>query len=100
MELGDHYRRRPIGEVAAELVEVARAGARELHEVEQIENVVGDYLARTRAAERADLNGNAWLAEAKRRLPADLFAEVQSAIANGPQIGSVRGVRFTDDEEG
>jgi len=104
MELGDHYRRRPIGEVAAELVEVARVGARGLGEVEQVEREVADYLDRTRAeagaAARAEVSGDSWLEEAQRRLPPELFAEVRSAVADRPSIGSVRGTRFAEDEEG
>jgi hypothetical protein len=103
MELGDHYRRRPIGEVAAELVDVARAGARTPDEVEQVEHQVADYLDRTRAEARANVRaetaGDAWLAEAKLRLSPELFDQVR-AVVGGTVVGSVRGVHFDDDEEG
>jgi hypothetical protein len=104
MELGDHYRRRPIGEVAAELVDVARAGARTPDEVEQVEHDLADYLDRTRAEARAnalaEITGDAWLSEAQRRLSPELFDQVRAAIDGGADVGSVRGVRFDYHEEG
>jgi hypothetical protein len=97
MELGDHYRRRPIGEVAAELVDIARAGARTPDEVEQVEHDLADYLDRTRAEARAnalaEITGDAWLSEAQRRLSPELFDQVRAAIDDGSAVGSVRGVR-------
>ena len=43
---------------------------------------------------------DAWLAEAQRRLPKDVYQRVLEVVAGGEPVGSFRGVRFDEDEGG
>lgn len=101
LELGDrYYRRREIGELAAALVEHARTQAHDLDELERLEADIERYLAFGRASRRSEPD-DAWLAEARRRLPAALYEQVLLAAAPGAKpVESFRGVHFDKDEEG
>jgi hypothetical protein len=100
LELCDrHYRRRDIGELAAALVENARPQAHSLDELESLELDVERYLTASHSVQRQD-TGDAWLAEARKRLPDDLYQQVLQVVAGGEPVGSFRGVRFDEDEDG
>jgi hypothetical protein len=96
MWLADHFGRRPIGEVGAGLVELGRMRMRDRAELAELEEDVARYLAVTRASDRAAV-GDAWLEEARHRLPADLYERVVAATQ--PPEG-FSPVRFDDEDDG
>jgi hypothetical protein len=96
LELADEYRRRDPGEVGAALIEHGRTRARSREELEQLEKDVERYFATTRAGERGAMKEDWWLAEAKRRLAADLYRQVVAATRGESRISSFEGVRFDD----
>jgi hypothetical protein len=100
LELCDrYYRRRETGELAAALVEHARPQAHDLDELERLEADVERYLAFNRDPKRSEPD-DAWLAEAQRRLPAELYKQVLLAATSGAEpVESFRSVRFERDAE-
>lgn len=100
LELCDrYYRRGDIGELAGALVEYARPLARSLDELESLEADVERYLAASRSAQRESAD-DAWLAEAQRRLPGEVYDRVLEVVGGGEPVESFRGVRFDEDEDG
>ena len=97
LQLGDEYRRRDIGEIAAALVEYARPRANSREELSHLETRVSRYLAGTRNTARAT-PGDQWLAEAKRRLPADLYRRVVNTTSGDIVAPSFEGTRFDEDD--
>ena len=99
LELCDrYYRRGDIGELAGALVEYARPLARSLDELESLKADVERYLAASRSAQRQGAD-DAWLTEAQRRLPKDVYQRVLEVVDGGEPVESFRGVRFDEDEE-
>jgi hypothetical protein len=95
-----YYRRREIGELAAALVEHARPQAHDPNELERLEADVERYLAFSRAGKRSRPD-DAWLDEARRRLPTELYEQVLLVAAPGAEpVASFRGVRFDEEDEG
>lgn len=100
LELCDrYYRRRDVGELAGALVEHARPQAHSLDELESLEADVERYLTASRSAQRQDAD-DAWLTEAQRRLPKDVYQQVLEVVAGGEPVESFRGARFDEDDEG
>lgn len=100
LELCDrYYRRRDIGELAAALVENARPQAHSLDELESLETDVERYLTASRSTQRRNAD-DAWLVEARKRLPKDVYEQVLLAVNNHESAESFRGVRFDEDEDG
>jgi hypothetical protein len=100
LELCDrYYRRGDIGELAAALVEHARPQAHSLDELESLEADVERYLTASRSAQRQSTD-DAWLTEAQRRLPKDVYQRVLEVVGGGEPVESFRGVRFDQDEGG
>jgi len=97
LELGAHYRRRDVGELGGELIAYAEGQPHSIEELELLEADVERYLAVVRVQRPADV---AWLAEAERRLPGDLYDRVLEVIGTGERIESFQGVRFDEDDEG
>jgi hypothetical protein len=95
LRLADHFRRRAVGEVGAGLVELGRERMRDRNELVELEEDVARYLFVTRESERAAV-GDAWMEEARRRLPADLYKQVMVAIQ--PEDG-FRPVRFDEEHD-
>jgi hypothetical protein len=100
LELCDrYYRRGDIGELAAALVEHGRSQAHSLDELESLEADVERYLTASRSAQRQGAD-DAWLIEARRRLPKDVYQRVLEIVCDGEPVESFRGVRFDEDDEG
>ena len=100
LELCDHYYRRgDIGELAGALVEHARPQAHSLDELESLEADVERYLTASRSAQRQGAD-DAWLTEAQRRLPKDVYQRVLEVVGGGEPVESFRGARFDEDDEG
>ena len=100
LELCDrYYRRGDIGELAAALVEHARPQAHSQDELESLETDVERYLTASRSAQRQGAD-DAWLTEAQRRLPKDVYQQVLEVVGGGEPVESFRGVRFDEDDEG
>ncbi len=100
LELCDrYYRRGDIGELAAALVEHARPQAHSLDELESLEADVERYLTAGRSSQRQSTD-DAWLTEAQRRLPKDVYQRVLEVVGGGEPVESFRGVRFDEDDEG
>jgi hypothetical protein len=99
LELADHFGRRDIGEVMAQLVELGRGRMNDRDELTRLELDLSDYMAVTRAAARAEAaaEGDAWLVEARRRLPPELYALV---INSKDAPGGLHAIRFDDEDEG
>jgi hypothetical protein len=96
LTMGDHFQRREVGEVAAALIELARARAVNRAQLEDLEHDVAAYFQVTRPAHRAPAT-DPWLAEAQRRLPPELF---EAVLHSQERIGSLSGTRFSEDEDG
>src|SRR5665213_2086667 len=73
--------------------------ARSLDELESLEADVERYLAASRSAQRESAD-DAWLAEAQRRLPGEVYDRVLEVVGGGEPVESFRGVRFDEDEDG
>lgn len=100
LELCDrYYRRGDTGELAAALVEHARPQAHSLDELESLEADVERYLTASRSAHRQRAD-DAWLTEARRRLPKDVYQRVLDVVTGGEPVKSFRGVRFDEEDEG
>jgi hypothetical protein len=100
LELCDrYYRRGDIGELAAALVEHARPQAHSLDELELLEADIERYLTASRSAQRQGAD-DAWLTEARRRLPEDVYQRVLEVVGGSAPVESFRGVRFDEDDEG
>ncbi len=70
-----------------------------LHERESLETDVERYLTANRSAQRQSTD-DAWLTEAQRRLPEDVYQRVLEVVGGGEPVESFRGVRFDEDEGG
>ncbi len=82
------------------LVEYARPQAHDPNELERLEADVERYLAFTRAGKRSEPD-DAWLHEARQRLPVELYEQVRLAATRDTEpVESFRGVHFDEDEEG
>jgi hypothetical protein len=99
LKLGDHFRRRDVGEIGGALIANAERLPHNEDDLERLEEDVERYLASTRSRRGADVDAE-WLAEAKRRLPPDVYGRVLEVFSTGEHIESFRGVQFHDDEEG
>ena len=67
--------------------------------LELLEADVERYLAASRSAQRQGAD-DAWLTEAQRRLPKDVYQRVLEVVGGGEPAESFRGVRFDEDEGG
>jgi hypothetical protein len=97
IDVAAYYRKRRLGAVASDLVDYALEHAPEY--VDEIEAEVEDALRRHRRPIAAP-SGAVFLAEAKRSLPADLYAQVESAYsAHLPLSGGSAYLGDEDDDE-
>lgn len=99
LELGDHYRRRDTAEVGGALIAHAERKPHNTDELELLEADVEHYFAATRQQSPADADAE-WLAEAKRRLPPDVYERVRDVLTNDERVESFRGVSFDEADEG
>jgi hypothetical protein len=99
LELGDHYRRRDVGELGGALIAYAEDQPHNAEELELLEADIERYLAAVRPKRPADADAE-WLAEAERRLPQDVYDRVLEVVKTGERIESFRSVHFDEDDEG
>ena len=64
-----------------------------------LEADVERYLTASRSSQRQGAD-DAWLSEAQRRLPKDVYRRVLEVVGGGEPVESFRGVRFDEDDDG
>lgn len=99
LELGQHYRRRDLGELAGALISYAEDQPHNADELELLEADMERYFAAFRPEQPTDADAQ-WLAEAEWRLPKDVYGRVLEVFKTGERVESFRGVRFDEDDEG
>jgi hypothetical protein len=99
LELGQHYRRRDLGELGGALISYAEDQPHNTDELELLEADIERYFAAVRPERPTNADAQ-WLAEAERRLPQDVYDRVLEVFKTGERVESFRGVHFDEDDEG